>query len=94
MKQVIELYRQAFVAMEAAAFQSHSGHWDSQGTYGLHCPECIRANKLRKEAVELMERAESLYAKCLSTTHETNLQMGQKANGASAEKVLENEDAR
>ena len=60
-KQVVEFYEEAFSKMREASFQSHSGHWDMEGTGGKNCPECIRANKLRHEADALFDRARNLY---------------------------------
>lgn len=48
--QIIELLKKAYDKMKDASYQSHNGHWDSMGTRGANCPECNRANKLRKEA--------------------------------------------
>ena len=38
-----------------ASFQSHSGHWDMQGTMGKNCPECIMADETRAKANAIME---------------------------------------
>ena len=61
-KRVKELERHVATAVQAgnlyrqASYQSHSGHWDSTMQGGKGCPECIRANDLRKEADELMDQ--------------------------------------
>ena len=59
-KQIFDLMEAAFLKMKEASYQSHSGHWNREGTRGLNCPECIRANKLRKEACDLFDRAINL----------------------------------
>ena len=41
-----------------ASYQNHNGHWDTKGTYGANCPECIRARRLAGEADELYQRAQ------------------------------------
>jgi len=46
----IEKITKAFLLMRDASFQSHSGHWDKEGTGGRNCPECIRSRELREEA--------------------------------------------
>lgn len=48
---------EAFKKMRAAAFQSHTEHWDRTGQSGLGCPECIKADKLRTEAEALFDEA-------------------------------------
>lgn len=60
MKQAIKLYERAISLMREATLQSHTGHWDSQGTGGLNCQECIKAGKLRKEDDEMCKRARNL----------------------------------
>jgi len=41
---------QASSIYRAASLQGHSSHWDPEGTGGRNGPECIRADKLRKQA--------------------------------------------
>ena len=60
MEQVIDLLKKAYGKMKEAACQSHGGHWDSNGTHGANCPECIRATRLNGEAVALYDRAMKL----------------------------------
>lgn len=65
-KRVEELERHVATLVQAgnlyrqASFQSHSGHWDSTMQHGKGCPECIRANDLRKQADEMMDQEEYL----------------------------------
>jgi len=59
-EQITGLYRKAYEKMSEAADQSHTGHWDLQGTHGRNCPECIRTRELRREADALFDRAEKL----------------------------------
>ena len=61
--QTIDLLERAFLKMKEASLQDHSGHWDRQGTHGANCPECVRASKLRKEAMDLYKRAINLKSK-------------------------------
>jgi hypothetical protein len=53
----IDLMIKAYKLMRDATFQSHTGHWDSLGTHGVNCPECVRANKIREEADRLFEES-------------------------------------
>lgn len=46
LRQVTQLNKACDLYKEAS-YQSHSGHWDREGTGGRHCPECIRARELR-----------------------------------------------
>lgn len=50
----VERLRQACDIYRNASFQSHSGHWDSQQTHGRNCPECNRADELRRQADEVL----------------------------------------
>ena len=36
-----------------ASLPNHTGHWDSRGTSGANCPECLRARELREQAAAL-----------------------------------------
>ena len=38
-----------------ASVQGHYGHWDSMGTFGANCPECIRARELREKANAILD---------------------------------------
>ena len=60
---VIAKLKDAFQIMEAASYQSHSGHWDREGTRGRNCPECTRANRLRTEANNIFTAALELLPK-------------------------------
>ena len=62
-KQIILLLQKAYHTMEQAACQSHSGHWDKEGTHGANCPECIRATELTKTARTDYEQAVCLLTK-------------------------------
>lgn len=45
----------AAVIYRDASIQSHSSHFDSTQQGGKGCPECIRANKMREQADEIMK---------------------------------------
>ena len=47
-RKIMNIYREA-------SFQSHAGHWDSSGTGGANCQECIRARRLRSQADKLLD---------------------------------------
>ena len=61
--QILRLYEKSFQKMRQASEQSHNGHWDSKMTSGANCPECIRANGLRKEADDIFGEAVRLRKK-------------------------------
>lgn len=61
MDEHFKLLKEAFLIMKNASYQSHTGHWDIQGTHGANCPECLRANQLRKEASEKWAAGERLF---------------------------------
>jgi len=51
----ISKFMKVIEILRDASIQSHSGHWDPQGTYGANCPECRRAHKLRNSANEILK---------------------------------------
>jgi len=51
-----ETYIEAFGIALRATYQSHSGHWDSKGTHGANCPECIRAQEARENCNAAIKR--------------------------------------
>ncbi|MBF0102060.1 MAG: hypothetical protein HQK77_14250 [Desulfobacterales bacterium] len=61
MDEHFKILKDAFLKMREASFQSHTGHWDKEGTGGINCPECIRASELRKEADEKWSIGERLF---------------------------------
>ena len=66
--QIINLFKAAFIKMKEASYQSHSGHWDPEGTGGENCPECIDAREKREAANKLFDQAKEAYNKSLNLT--------------------------
>jgi hypothetical protein len=66
--EILKKLEGAFSLMRDASFQSHGGHWDSEGTGGKNCPECLRARELRNEATEAFYKEFDLFEKILSDT--------------------------
>lgn len=50
-------YEEAFRIAYQATHQSHTGHWDMQGTHGANCPECRRAAEAREECDKVIRNA-------------------------------------
>lgn len=47
----IEVFQRAY----KATYQSHTGHWDRQGTRGANCPECRRAQEAREDCQNIIK---------------------------------------
>jgi transposase-like protein len=54
LEQELAKWKQAHAKLLDATYQSHDGHWDRMGTRGANCPECIRAEMMRKEAADII----------------------------------------
>lgn len=61
-KRLLENYKQAYLIMREATYQSHNGHWDSTMQHGAGCPECIRARGLRAKADKILGNAAKVSA--------------------------------
>lgn len=55
----IRQYKEAYKIAYEATYQSHTGHWDKQGTHGANCPECNRARDARKECDDILAASDT-----------------------------------
>ncbi len=49
-----EIFEAAYNRAYKGTYQSHNGHWDREGTGGVNCPECIRANEAREDCQKII----------------------------------------
>jgi len=53
----VRQYKEAYKIAYEATFQGHLAHWDTKGTHGANCPECIAAREAREKCEKILATA-------------------------------------